>query len=104
MKKGMTPEQMRAMEIRELKKTIEQLRVEKNQKQKIAEERAELMRLHRELNPSKLGRLTQVVGKSTELTPARKKKIVSALKSLKKAGHEFNKVRAEIRAYGQRER
>lgn len=104
MVKKMTASELRRMQIKELQKQVEDLKVERKQQHKIAEEKAELKRLMSEVHPSKIHKLAEVVGKRTELTPERKKSVVSALKALKKAGKEFNKVRAEIRSYGQRER
>lgn len=100
----MTPEQIRKAQIFELRKQVEGLKKERQQRHKIADEKAELKRLMSEVHPSKIHRLTQLAGKRPHLTPERKKKVVSALRALKKAGHEFNKVRAEVRAYGRRER
>jgi SMC interacting uncharacterized protein involved in chromosome segregation len=102
--KRMTEGEIRRRQIMELRKQVEALKMERKQQHKIAEEKAELKRLMSEVHPSKIHKLAEVVGKSTELTPERKKSVVSALRALKKAGKEFNKVRAEIRKYGQRER
>ena len=102
MGKEMTPEQTRKAQIFELRKQVEGLKQERQQRHKIAEEKAEIKRLMSEVHPSKIHRLTQLAGRRPHLTPERKKKVVSALRALKKAGREFNKVRADIRAYGQR--
>lgn len=101
MVKKMTAEQVRKKQIVELRKQVENLKKEQKQQHKIAEEKAELKQLMRQVHPSRIHRLTQVVAKRPHFTPERKKKVVSALRALKKAGHEFNKVRAEIRKHGQ---
>jgi len=100
----MTEGQIRRRQIKDLKKQVEALKIERQQQHKIAEEKAELKRLMSEVHPSRIHKLAEVAGKRPHLTPEGKKRIVSGLRALKKAGHEFNKVRAEIRKYGQRER
>ena len=100
--KQMTPEQLRQMQIKELKEQVKALEIERRQQQKIAEEKAELKRLMKQVHPSKIRKLAEVVGKRTELTPEKKKSIISGLRALKKAGHEFNKIRAEIHRYGEK--
>lgn len=104
MTKEMTPEKLRKKQIKELREQVVELKKEDSQRHKIAEEKAELKRLMEQVHPSKLHKLAELVGKRPHITPEKKKKVVSALKALKKAGKEFNKVRAEIHAYGQRER
>lgn len=104
MAKKMTEGDIRRMQIKQLKKQVESLKVERQQQHKIAEEKAELKRLMEQVHPSKIHKLTEIAGKRPHLTPEGKKKIISGLRALKKAGKEFNKVRAEIRKYGQRER
>ena len=104
MGKEMTPEQLRKKQIKELREQVVELKREDSQRHKIAEEKAELKRLMEQVHPSKLHKLAELAGKRPHINPEKKKKIVSALKALKKAGKEFNKVRDEVRAYGRRER
>lgn len=101
MSKKMTPDQMRRKQIKELRGQVANLRKEQKQRHKIAEEKAELKQLMRQVHPSRIHKLTEVVAKRPHFTPERKKKVVSALKALKKAGQEFNKLRADIRKHGE---
>ncbi len=104
MAKKMTNGEIRRKQIEGLKQQVKALEMERKQQHKIAEEKAELKRLMEQVHPSKIHKLTELAGKRPHLTPESKKSVISALRALKKAGKEFNKVRAEIRKYGQRER
>lgn len=86
----MTPEQRRKAEIKGLQDQISELKREREQKEMIREERAEIERLHRELHPSKLQRLARLAGKSEHAGEGVGKKLI-------KLGKELNKVRKEVK-------
>ena len=101
MGKRRTPEEMRADEIKELRKKVAALQKEQQQKHDIAEEKAEVKRLMRQVHPTRLQRLTGKIAKRPHVSEQEKKNIIGALRGLKKAGHELNKYRKALRKHGQ---